>query len=94
MDKPANDARMRSCPSFDNCSAPICPLDEFSGKRSKGRGEPGCVATKPTRYNLGSDLKNHGFTPLEKNSILRFYPSLEAYFLKSYVGSVNNSKEE
>ena len=54
--------RMRSCPSFDGCRAPICPLETIypSNKRVHLDGEARCVATKKARFKRGEGLKFHG----------------------------------
>lgn len=53
---------MRSCPSYDKCNAPVCPLESVygDGERFKLSGESKCVATKRTRFKLGKGLKFHG----------------------------------
>ena len=57
MESIENDARMRKCPSFINCSAPKCPLDEFIEQRSYLTGEPKCTATgSPVEGGLGDCL--------------------------------------
>ena len=54
--------QMRACPSFDGCAAPICPLESIypSTERVCLPGEARCVATKRTRFKLGTGLKFHG----------------------------------
>ena len=37
-----NQERMETCPRFQSCSCPQCPLDEFIGSRTKLEGEPAC----------------------------------------------------
>lgn len=53
--------RMRACPSFIDCNAPVCPLETvYPSGRVRLAGESECVATKRTRYKLGKGLKFHG----------------------------------
>ncbi len=74
-----NDARMRKCPSFETCSSPKCPLDEFADTRIRYPNEIKCISTKRTRLLLGQDLKYKGLTSLEFNGIVRHYISIDAY---------------
>ncbi len=74
-----NTQRMGRCPSFDTCSSPKCPLDEFTDTRIRYSDEPKCVATKKTRLLLGQDLKYKGLTSQEYNAIIKHYGSLDVY---------------
>jgi len=41
------------CPSFDSCSAPLCPLDPDIDKRIRYPDEDKCKAHKTTRERIG-----------------------------------------
>ncbi len=57
--------RMKKCPHFDTCSAPICPLDIEKDKRIQLNGEPKCKLGKARRMELGADLPWKGLTSKE-----------------------------
>ena len=59
--------RMKSCPSYVGCAAPICPLETVypSKERFKLEGEADCIANKSTRMKLGQNLKFLGLTKRE-----------------------------
>jgi len=74
-----NTRRMESCPSFPECDAPKCPLDELYDVRVFVAGDKTCVAERPTRLALGADLPHKGLFPREYAAIVRFYGSWEAH---------------
>lgn len=76
---PENDARMASCPSFETCDAPRCPLDALSDLRVVRPGDSRCRARKATRLRLGVDLPRKGLTAREWVSTIQFYGSWEDY---------------
>ena len=76
METHENDLRMAKCPHFDNCSAPICPLDEFSSERVYLPNEPKCDMEKPVRFRIGKDLPNLGLLPEELSPTIRYYGNL------------------
>lgn len=57
--------RIKKCPRFDVCSAPICPLDIEKDKRIQLNGEPKCKLGKRRRMKLGYGLPWKGLTPNE-----------------------------
>ena len=57
--------RLKSCPRFDWCSVPVCPLDEKRGQALRLPDEPVCSLPKPLRVKLGSDLPWKGLSPKE-----------------------------
>ena len=74
-----NDARMMSCPNYETCNAPKCPLDELIDLRVFIPGESVCKARKGTRYRLaGTSLKTLGLTRKEYASMLNWYGTREA----------------
>lgn len=77
--KAENTQGMESCPKFETCDAPRCPLDELCDVRVKLPGEPVCTLRKDVRLRLGADLPNHGLFPAEVAAIKRFYGSIDAY---------------
>ena len=44
----------RECPSFNRCSANVCPLDPLQHEKEVLQGEDRCKAEKPTRMRIGS----------------------------------------
>ena len=74
-----NTERMAKCPSFINCSATKCPLDELYDIRVKIPSDPKCKATKRSRLLIGTEMKYKGLTGQEYNGIMRSYGSIEAY---------------
>ena len=75
----ANNERMESCPRFDECDAPKCPLDENADVRVFIPGEMECTARKGARYRLGgTSLETLGLTRKEYASTLNWYGSREA----------------
>ena len=48
----------RECPSFNNCSAPRCPLDPEIKDRIRLKGEEKCVAWKTTRLKIAQRYPN------------------------------------
>jgi len=74
---------MKSCPSYDGCKAPICPLESVypTKKRFNLPGEARCVANKRTRYRLGKGLKFHGLFAREYQGMDRM-GALEAFEAK------------
>ena len=74
-----NTLRMESCPQYDTCDAPKCPLDALYDVRVYARGDKRCTARKATRLALGAGLPNKGLKPREMSGILRYYGSWEAY---------------
>lgn len=46
------------CPSFNKCSANICPLDPDQRLRTYINGEDTCHAEKPTRMRIGAKYPN------------------------------------
>jgi hypothetical protein len=75
----ANNERMESCPRFEECSAPKCPLDELSDFRVFIPGEPTCTLRKGARLRLGHDMPKRGLFPREIAAIERFHSSVDAY---------------
>ena len=73
-----NTARMEKCPSFINCSAPKCPLDEFMADRVHLTGEPKCTANKRTRVKIGIDMANFGLFPNELTGYMLIYKDSKA----------------
>ena len=59
----------RECPSFNKCSANVCPLDPEQHLRTHVKGEEVCHAEKPTRMRIGAKypdlLKERGLTHRE-----------------------------
>jgi len=94
METPENTARMEQCPSFEGCSAPKCPLDQFMTQRFYYLGEPKCVANLSTRVRLGKDLPNLGVLPRQLNGFVRFYGSIdkvkEVLLTRFVIASVEN----
>jgi len=78
-ESPENDARMASCPSFETCDAPICPLDALSDFRVVRPGDSKCKARKTSRLRLGGTLPRKGLTAREWASTIQFYGSWENY---------------
>ncbi len=57
--KSANRQPYHECPSFENCSAPKCPLDPNINERTiRYPEEAKCKAHKPTRYEIGKKYPN------------------------------------
>jgi hypothetical protein len=60
--------RMRACPQFKDCRAPVCPLETVypnSETRFTLLGEAKCEARLNDRYRLGEGLKYHGLFKVE-----------------------------
>jgi len=74
-----NTARMESCPHYETCDAPKCPLDALYNVRVYLRGDKTCRARKATRIALGQYLPNRGLFPREMRGIVRYYGSWEQY---------------
>jgi len=76
-----NTSRLESCPHFDTCDAPKCPIDSLYKARvgSVLRGKDGCRARRATRMRLGAGLLNRGLFPTEMSGIARYYGSVDAY---------------
>lgn len=75
----ANNERMESCPRFDECDAPKCPLDENMHFRVFIPGDARCTARKGVRYRLGgTSLETLGLTRKEYASTLNWHGSREA----------------
>ncbi len=57
----------RSCPRFNKCDVPICPLDLLQEKRTYLKGEPHCTLAKSIRIRLaaGTELPLQGMTKKE-----------------------------
>ena len=59
----------RLCPSYDMCSAPVCPLDSNQHIMQRYPEEEKCKANKPTRIKIGSKfpelLPHQGLTSRE-----------------------------
>ncbi len=49
---------MYECPSFNVCSAPLCPLDPDRDERVSSKGEDKCRANRPTRERIGEKHAN------------------------------------
>jgi len=64
------------CPSFNVCSANVCPLDPDIKLRKKITGEEKCRAYKTTRVKIGGKypelLKFKGLTHKEWNGMKRW----------------------
>jgi len=58
---------MIRCPKFQNCSAPVCPLDLLQDYRTALRGEPKCTLKKSRRLKIAKEtkLERQGFTRTE-----------------------------
>jgi len=78
METIENNAMMSKCPSFDGCSAPLCPLDKFIGQRTRLTKEPKCISTKRTRFNIGKDLPNLGLSAQELQGYISIHGSIES----------------
>lgn len=73
--------RMRSCPSFDGCNAPICPLETIypdNQHRIHLEGESRCIANKKTRFRRGEGLRFHGLFAREYQGMAKM-GSLERF---------------
>ena len=58
---------MKTCPQFNTCSAPSCPLDLNQAIRPAASDEPQCKASRSTRLTLalGHHLPHAGLTHRE-----------------------------
>jgi len=67
LEKPTCYDVMKSCPRFQSCCVPICPLDPLQDRRTYLKGEPKCALPKATRIRLaaGTDLPRKGMTKKE-----------------------------
>ena len=74
-----NARRMETCPHFETCDAPKCPLDELYDVRVKLSGDKTCTLRKADRLRLGADLPKRGLFPAEIAAIERFHGSVEEY---------------
>jgi hypothetical protein len=81
-----NTKRMETCPRFDTCDAPKCPLDALYDVRVYLRGDEKCRARKATRIALGESLPNHGLFPREMRGIELYYGSWEQYLAQKKEG--------
>jgi hypothetical protein len=79
-----NDKRMESCPRYNRCEAPKCPLDELIDIRVAYPEDKKCRATKEERFLLGGDLPLNGLTKAEYAAIIRSYKSIHNYFMANY----------
>jgi len=77
-------AVLSSCPQFDTCDAPKCPLDALYDVRVYLRGEKRCRARKATRIALGAGLPNHGLFAREIRGIELYYGSWERYLERKH----------
>jgi hypothetical protein len=62
------------CPKYENCSAPICPLDEEVNLRVRLADEEICVYCRKrkkdgTRYRMPEELKS--FVPVNNLKMLK-----------------------
>ena len=66
-----NDLPYHECSSFENCSAPMCPLDPLYSERYRFPEEEKCRAHKPSRVKIGQKyhkiLPHLGLLPNEWN---------------------------
>lgn len=44
----------RECPSYERCSAPLCPLDPRQSERHAEPGDERCRAERPTRARIAA----------------------------------------
>lgn len=72
METQKNYERMKKCPRFNKCSAPICYLDELKDRRVHFKQEQKCALSKAKRLKLGSDLPWKGLTPKELSAEKRW----------------------
>lgn len=58
---------MYQCPSFQSCTAPVCPLESVFPSKLRFRlpGEAKCKARKSVRLRLGASLKYLGLFKAE-----------------------------
>jgi len=63
---------MEKCPSYPNCSAPVCPLDPLQDRRISRSGEEKCRAKTMTRFTIAKDsqLKYWGLKKCELRDAL------------------------
>ena len=74
-----NHARIESCPRYESCDAPKCPLDELVDLRVKLPGDSTCTLRKADRLRLGAGLPKRGLFPAEIAAIERFHGSVDDY---------------
>ena len=74
-----NDERMMSCPHFETCDAPKCPLDENMHLRVFLPGESVCTLRRGARLRRGHDMPKRGLFPREIAAIERYHGSVDAY---------------
>ena len=68
------------CPKFDNCSAPICPIDPEWKKRVHTKGDPVCFYLRQHSKH-GHRGKNTGGVPEELlKEVERVYPEVIARY--------------
>ena len=61
---------MRTCPKFDGCSAPICPLDPDWPRRVHRKGEPVC-------FYLLESVKPGARARFERSMVIALYHAME-----------------
>ena len=86
-----NTRRMETCPHFETCDAPKCPLDELYNVRVKLPEDETCTLRKVDRLRLGADLPKRGLFPAEIAAYERFHGSLDAFLQHR---NANASKKE
>ena len=95
METSENNQRMAKCPHFNRCSAPICPLDEFSFQRVYLSNEPKCDMEKPVRFRIGRDMPSLGLLPQELSSTIQSYGDInkarEALLIRFLPSVVKNN---
>lgn len=64
------DTPMRTCPKFDGCSAPICPLDPDWSRRVHRKGEPVC-------FYLLESVKPGARARFERSMVIALYHAME-----------------
>ena len=74
-----NHERIESCPHFETCDEPKCPLDELYDLRVKYPGESDCTLRKDARLRRGTDLPKRGLFPREIAAIERYHGTVDAY---------------
>lgn len=79
LESKVNNKRMESCPHFDECSAPKCPLDELMNIRVEYPEDPKCICDKEIRINLAKDMSTHGLFKRELAPIINFWGSWDNY---------------
>lgn len=72
-DKASSETEMYSCPRFDYCNAPRCPLDPMRDRRVRLKGEPRCRRGGGKSQGLRCDICG---TP--SRSLLILPPPVEA----------------